>query len=196
MNKARPTTPRSIRAVPRTFEPAPAAAHLARVLLDNDWTLSGVEVRVIHNASLTDHSGLTITVSSEAGQARLDFYSEYRRIDDHLTRQPWHAQATRELPVEILASITSANTIASDDDPTDLHETLTAAGWSRPYPLEQKWISPGQDREVVFIDDEIEDTPLPWQIRHTAGRPVTFHASEDTPTAVILAVALTDLTLR
>ena len=172
--------------------PAPAATDLAHNMLNNGWTLTGATVRIIHTAHLTDDSGLTIAVSSEAGKVRLDFYSEYRRLGGYLSRLAWHAEASHELPVEVLAAVTSANTAASDDDPTEVDDQLTTAGWSRASLLERKWISPNGDREVVFIDDELENTPLPWQIRHKAGRPVTIHASDDTPAAVIVAFALTD----
>jgi len=177
--------------VRRDDAPAPAATDLAHNMLTNGWTLTGATVRVIHTAHLTDDAGLTIAVSSEAGKVRLDFDSEYRYFGDGLSRMAWHAEASRELPVEVLAAVTSANTAASDEDPTEVGNQLTAAGWSQPYPTEQKWISPAQDREVLLIDDELEDTPLPWQIRHKAGRPVTIHASADTPAAVIGALALT-----
>jgi hypothetical protein len=175
----------------RDDAPAPAATDLAHTMLNNGWTLTSATVRVIHTAHLTDDAGLTIAVSSEAGKVRLDFDSEYRFLSGGLSRMAWHAEATRELSVEVLAAVTSANTAASDEDPTEVGNQLTAAGWSQPYPLEQKWISPDQDREVLLIDDELEDTPLPWQISHKVGRPVTIHASEDTPAAVIVALALT-----
>ncbi|WP_194925816.1 hypothetical protein [Catenulispora pinisilvae] len=171
--------------------PSPSATALARALLDNGWQLASVAVRVIHIASLTDGSGLTVAVSSEAGRVRLDFDSEYRYLRDGLSRLAWHAEASRELSIEVLAAVTSANTAATVDDPTEVADQLTTAGWSQPYPLEQKWISPDQDREVVFIDDELEDTPLPWEVRCKAGRPITIHASADTPAAVIVALALT-----
>ena len=172
--------------------PAPAATNLAHNMLNNGWTLTGATVRVIHTAHLTDDSGLTIAVSSEAGKVRLDFDSEYRHLGGYLSRSAWHAEASRELPIEVLAAITSANTAASDEDPTEVHDQLTAAGWSQPSLFEQRWISPGQDREVMLINDLLEDTTLPWQIRYKAGRPVTIHASDDTPAAVIVAFALTD----
>lgn len=120
---------------------------------DTGWHLAGASVRVIHIATLADDSGLTIAVSSEAGKVRLNFDSEYRYLVCGLSRQPWHTEATREPPVEILAAVTSANIIASDD--------------------------------------ELEDTPLPWEVRHKAGRPVTVYASVDTPPGVIAALALT-----
>ncbi|MEY9859779.1 hypothetical protein ABH935_005412 [Catenulispora sp. GAS73] len=172
--------------------PAPAATDLAHDMLNSGWTFASATVRVIHTARLTDGSGLTVAVSSEAGKVRLDFNSEYRRLDGYLSRPAWHAEATRELPVEALAAVASANAVANDEDPTDLGEVLTAAGWSQPHPSERKWISPDQDREVMLFDDQLEDNALPWRIRRTAGRPVTVHASDDTPTAVILALALTD----
>jgi hypothetical protein len=180
----------------RDDAPALAATDLAHKMLNNGWTLTGATVRVIHTAHLADDSGLTVAVLSEAGKVRLDFDSEYRRLGGYLARMAWHAEATRELPVEVLAAVTSANTIANDDDPTDVTETLTAAGWSRPYATDRKWISPNEDREVVFLDDEIEDAPLPWEIRHKAGRPVTIRADADTPAAVIIALALTDAAAR
>lgn len=167
--------------------PASAATKLAHSMLNNGWTLTGATVRVIHTAHLTDDAGLTIAVSSEAGKVRLDFDSEYR----YPARLAWHAEATRELPVEVLAAVTSANTVASVDDPTEVADHLTAAGWSQPHPLDQRWLSPDKDCEVMFVG-ELENTPLPWQIHHKAGRPVTIHASEDTPAAVIAALAITD----
>ena len=172
--------------------PSPSATALARAMLDTGWRLAGAAVRVIHTASLADGSGLTVAVSSEAGKVRLDFDSEYRYLACGLSRQPWHAEATGELPVEVLAAVTSANILASDDDPTEVDDVLTAAGWSRPYSLDRKWISPDEDREVLFID-ELEDTPLPWEVRHKAGRPVTVYASADTPPGVIAALALTSV---
>ena len=173
--------------------PSQSATALARAMLDTGWRLAGAAVRVIHTASLADGSGLTVAVSSEAGEVRLDFDSEYRYLACGLSRQPWHAEATGELPVEVLAAVTSANILASDDDPTEVDDVLTAAGWSRPYSPDRKWISPEEDREVVFIDDELEDTPLPWEVRHKAGRPVTVYASVDTPPGVIAALALTSV---
>jgi hypothetical protein len=172
--------------------PAPAATDLAHDMLNSGWTFTSATVSIIHTARLTDDSGLTIAVSSEAGKVRLDFDSEYRRLDGYLSRLAWHAEATRELPVEVLAAVTSANTVANDEDPTDVGELLTTAGWSQPYPGERKWISPDQNREVRFFDDELEDTALPWQIRREAGRPVTVDASADTPATVIVALALTE----
>ena len=171
--------------------PSPSATALARAMLDTGWCLAGVAVRVIHTASLTDGSGLTVAVSSEAGKVRLHFDSEYRYLTRDMSRQSWHAEATREVPVEVLAAVTSANVIASDEDPIEVADLLTAAGWSRPYSLDQKWITPDGDREVFFIDDELQDTPLPWEVRHKAGHPVTVYASGDTPSAVIAAFALT-----
>lgn len=44
----------------------------------------------------------------------------------------------------------------------------------------------------MFLNDELVDTPLPWQIHRKAGRLVTVHASEEIPAAVIVALALTD----
>lgn len=131
-------------------------------------------------------------MSAEAGAVRLDFDSEYRNLGGYLSRLAWHAEATRELPVEVLAAVASANAAASDDDPTDVGEMLTAAGWSQPYPDDRSWISPDEAREVQFIDDELVDTALPWLIRWKAGRPVTIDASADTPAAVIVAFALTE----
>ena len=171
--------------------PSPSATALAHALLDTGWHLAGAAVRVIHTAALTDDSGLTIAISSEAGRVRLDLDSEHRYLADGLSRQPWHAEATGELPVEILAAVTSANTAASDDDPTEVTDQLTAAGWSQPHWLSRKWVSPDENREVTFNDHELENTTLPWQIRHKAGHPVTIHASADTPAAVIAALALT-----
>lgn len=161
-------------------------------MLSNGWSLTGAAVRVIHTAQLSDDTGLSVAVSSEAGEVRLGFSAEYRRLGDCLPCHVWHAEATRELPVEVLAAVSSANAATSDDDPTEVADELTVAGWSQPYPPERKWISPCRDREVVFIDDELDDTPLPWQIRRKAGRPVTIHATDGTPAAVIVALALTD----
>lgn len=187
-----PSPASSAAAEARRDTPAPAATDLAHNMLNNGWSLTGATVRVIHTAHLTDDSGLTVKVSSEAGKVRLDFHSEYRHLGGYLSRPAWHAEASRELPVEILAAVTSANIVASDDDPTEVDDQLTAAGWSRPSPWERTWVSPNEDRAVLLIDDELEDTPLPWQIRHKAGRPVTIRASDDTPAAVIVAFALTD----
>jgi len=179
---------------PQVHRDAPvlAAADLAQALLDAGWTLTGTAVRVIHTARLGGDAGLTVAVSSEAGKVRLDFDSEYRNLGGYLSRLAWHAEATRELPVEVLAAVASANAAASDDDPTDVGEMLTAAGWSQPYPSDRSWISPDEGREVHFIDDELVDTTLPWLIRCKAGRPVTVDASVDTPAAVIVAFALTE----
>lgn len=176
----------------RRDAPARAATDLAHNMLRHGWALTGATVRVIHTAHLTNDSGLTIAVSSEAGKVRLDFHSEYRRLDGYLSRLAWHAEADRELPVEVLAAVSSANTASSDKDPTDVGETLTAAGWSQPSPSDCRWVSPYGDREVAFIDDELEAPPLPWQVGHKAGWPVTIHASDDTPAAVIIALALTE----
>jgi len=183
----RPGTASQTASEVRREAPASAATDLAHDMLDNGWTLTGATVRVIHAAHLADGSGLTVEVSSEAGQVRVAFDSEYR----YPARLAWRAEATCELPVEILAAVTSANTVASVEDPTEVDDHLTAAGWSQPYLLDQKWVSPDKDREVTFIG-ELENTPLPWQIRRKAGHPVTIHASEDTPAAVIAALALTD----
>ena len=183
-------------ATARCDTPAPAATDLAHNMLSTGWTLTGATVRVIHTAHLTDDSGLTVAVSSEAGKVCLNFDSEYRDLGGYLSRSAWHAKASRELPVEILAAVASANTAASDEDPTEIGETLTAAGWSQPSPYESKWISPGGNREVILIDDELESTLLPWQVRCKAGRPVTINASDDTPAAVIVAFALTHTDAR
>ena len=188
----RPASMNPTKAEVRRDAPASAAADLAQGLLDAGWTLTGTAVRVIHTAHLGGDAGLTVAVSSEAGKVRLDFDSEYRRFGGYLSRSAWHAEATREMPVEVLAAVASANAAASDDDPTDVGEMLTAAGWSQPYPSDPSWISPDEDREVQFIDDEFVDTTLPWLIRWKAGRPVTIGASADTPAAVIVAFALTE----
>jgi len=179
---------------PQVHRDAPvlAAADLAQALLDAGWTLTGTAVRVIHTARLGGDAGLTVAVSSEAGKIRLDFDSEYRNLGGYLSRLAWHAEATRELPVEVLAAVASANAAASDDDPTDVGEMLTAAGWSQLHSDDRSWTSPDETREVQFIDDELVDTTLPWSIRCEAGRPVTIDASADTPAAVIVAFAVTE----
>jgi hypothetical protein len=172
--------------------PATAAADLARSLHDSGWILTGAAVRTIHTACLTDASGLTVGVSSEAGQTSLDFESEYRAHRD-TRRQAWYGHATRELPAEVLAAVASANAIAFDDDETEVGELLTAAGWSRPHPHDHQWTSPDQTREVVFIDDELEYTDLPWRIRWLTDRPAAVSASQDAPAQIIAAFALTDV---
>ena len=159
-------------------------------MLDNGWTLTGANVRIIHTARLTDASGLTVAVSSEAGNVRLDFYSEGRYLAEGLSRPAWYAEATADLPIEVLAAVTSANVAAFGDD-REVGGVLADAGWRQPHPGEPKWIDPGGAREVCCIDDEFEATDLPWEIRHRAGRPVTVYASADTPPALIAAFALT-----
>lgn len=177
----------------RCDTPAPAATDLAHALLENGWTLSGVAVRTIHTARLTDASGLTIAVSSEAGDVRLDFNSEGRYLTEGVSRPAWYAEATAELPVEVLAAVVSANVVAFGDD-REVGDVLTDAGWRQPYPGEPKWIGFDGAREVRCIDHELEATDLPWEIRQRAGRRVTIHASADTPAAVIAALALTQPT--
>jgi hypothetical protein len=171
--------------------PAPAATDLAQGMLENGWILSGVAVRVIHTAALTDDSGLTIAVSSEAGKIRLDFTSEHQFLAGGLSRQAWHAEATGELPVEVLAAVSSANTAASDDD-IFVGDLLIAAGWKE---CETEWTSPDKTGLVFHLNPD-EGADLPWQIQHTSGRPVTIRMSEDTPSSVIAAFALTDATRR
>lgn len=169
-----------------------ADAHLARTLHDSGWILTGAVVRTIHTICLTDDSGLTVGVSSEAGQVSLDFESEYRARGD-ARRQAWYGHATRDLPAEVLAAVASANAIAYGDDQPEVGELLIAAGWSRPHPQDLKWTRPDQTREVVLIDDELELTDLPWRIRYLTDRPATVSASEGTPAQVIAAFALTDV---
>lgn len=175
--------------------PSPSATALARAMLDNGWHLAGAAVRIIHTARLADASGLTVAVSSEAGDVRLDFTSEGRYLAEGLSRPAWYAEATADLPIEVLAAVTSANVAAFGDD-REVGDVLTDAGWRQPYPDEHTWIGFDGAREVCCIDDELEATDLPWEIRHRAGRPVTVYASADTPPAVIAAFALTHTDAR
>lgn len=170
--------------------PAPAATNLAHALLESGWTLRGVAVRTIHTTRLTDDSGLTVAVSSEAGDVRLDFNSEGRYLAEGLSRPAWYAEATTDLPVEVLAAVTSANVAAFGDD-REVGDVLTEAGWHQPHPGEPTWIGFDGAREVCRIDDELQATDLPWQIRHRAEHPITVHACADTPPALIAAFALT-----
>lgn len=55
-----------------------------------------------------------------------------------LAHAEWLGKATCELSVEVLAAVSSANTAASDDDPTEVAGQLTTAGWSQPHPPERK----------------------------------------------------------
>ena len=194
MNTTR-TAARALLAAARRDTPAPAATDLAHALLESGWTLSGVAVRTIHTARLTDASGLTVAVSSEAGDVRMDFNSESRYLTKGLSRPAWYAEATSDLPVEVLAAVASANVAAFGDD-REVGNVLTDAGWHRPYPGESKWIGFDGAREVCCIDDELEVTDLPWEIRHRAGRPITVYASADTPPALIAAFALTHTDAR
>lgn len=190
-----PTAARTLPAATRCDTPAPAATDLAHALLENGWTLSGVAVRTIHTARLTDASGLTVAVSSEAGDVRLDFKSEGRYLAEGLSRPAWYAEATADLPVEVLAAVASAN-VAAFGDYREVGDVLTDAGWHQPHPGEPHWIGFDGAREVRWIDDEVETTTLPWEIRHRAGRPITVYASADTPPALIAAFALTDADTR
>ena len=181
---------RTVSTAGRCDTPAPAAADLAHALLEGGWTLSGVAVRVVHTARLMDDSGLAVAVSSEAGNVRLDFDSEGRYMADGLSRPAWHAEATADLPIEVLAAVTSANVAAFGDD-REVGDVLLEAGWHQPYPGESRWIGFDGARDVCCIDDELEATDLPWEIRYRAGRPITVYASADTPAALIAAFALT-----
>lgn len=174
--------------------PALSAVCLAHTMLDTGWTLAAASVRVVHTASLADGSGLTVAISAEAGRVRLGFTSEYRESEG-LRRLSWIAESDRELPGEVLAAVASANNISFDDgdDGPTVEDLLNSAGWHRHHPDEDAWLSPDGTREVVLLDEDLEYTDLPWEIRRRAGTPVTIRTCTSTPALVIAAFALTDL---
>lgn len=186
----RPTHPNPAASTAASDGLAPAAAELAHDLLESGWTLTGAAVRVIHTASITDAAGLTVRVSSETGRIRLSF--DAAPLTNPATgrfRTAWRAKADGPLPVGVLAAASAANARATNHDHAFVGDLLTAAGWQ--YVGHDHWAALDKTAEVWRVNEDLDDEgPLRWRI-HRPHLCLDVHACDDTPAAVIAALALT-----
>lgn len=163
-------------------------ANLIRALRQGDWTLTEGTEQPTHALRAVD-SGLTVWMSTGSGGCHLQLEADRRRLDDGTVRAPWSAEIFGELPATILTAVAEANTRPCH--PGDEHGALLApAGWSPRPAWPRDWTAPDEEREVSWIDDDM-DEPNYWCIQRYDLQ-TEISASATAPAEVIAAFALTD----
>lgn len=166
-------------------------AELVRALLEDGWTPAdddGHPQRVLRPA---DASGLTLRLTPEAGGTLLlQLKAKRRRLSDGTVRPPWRAEVYGTVPVEVLTAVAAAH--AADCGPDTWPAVLLVpAGWVQLGHGFRDWTAPDQQREVVWIDDDPDNTDLRWCVqRYDLETEISI--ADDAPASVIAAFALTD----
>ena len=89
----------------------------------------------------------------------------------------------------MLATASAANAQATNGDGAFVGDLLTAAGWQ--HIGHDHWTAPDNTAEVWRVNEDLDDEgPLRWRI-HRPHLSTDVHACDDTPAAVIAALALT-----
>lgn len=169
-------------------ETATRADSLIHGLLDAGWTLTEGGQQPTHAFRPAEDSGLTVWMSTEAG-GDLQLDAERRRLGDGTVRAPWKAEVFGQLPAAILDVVAKANAghCRPGAEPGAL---LGPAGWSPSPNWPRDWAAPDEERELSWIDDDM-DEPNYWCIQRY-DLETEISASATTPAEVIAAFALTD----
>ena len=170
-------------------ETATNSDSLIRALLDAGWTLTEGDQQPTHAFRPAEDSGLTVWMSTEADGGHLELDAERRRLGDGTVRAPWKAEIFGELPVAVLVAVAgaSARHCHPGAEPGAL---LGPAGWSNSPNWPRDWAAPDEQRELSWIDDDM-DEPSCWCIQRY-DLETEISASAATPADVIAAFALTD----
>lgn len=170
-------------------ETAANTDRLIRTLLDAGWTLTEGNQQPTHAFRPAQDSGLTVWMSTGSGIGHLQLDAERRRLEDGTVRAPWKAEVLGKLPVAVLAAVAEAN--ARHCHPgAEPGALLGPAGWDRSPNWPRDWTAPDEERELSWIDDDM-DEPNYWCIQRYDLQ-AEISASADTPADVIAAFALTD----